>query len=56
MIITETITINGTEFVRNYSSLGCLIERDGVQYREAIDPINSGRVYVEVYNDEEATE
>ena len=47
MIITETILINEKEFVRNYSSLGFMIERDGVRYTEAIDPVNSGRTYIE---------
>lgn len=47
MIITEKIVINGTEFVRTYSDKGYYVERDGVQYSEAIDPIGSGRVYTE---------
>lgn len=47
MIITENIIINGTEFVRTYSDKGYYVEREGVQYSEAIDPIDSGRVYTE---------
>lgn len=55
MVITETITIvnkidgqeTEREFVRNYSSLGLYIERDGVKYVEAIDLPNTGRVYTE---------
>ena len=47
MIVTETIVINEKEFSRTYSSLGFLIERDGVRYAEAIDPISSGREYIE---------
>ena len=47
MIITEKIVINGTEFVRTYSDKGYYVEREGVQYSEAIDPINSDRVYTE---------
>lgn len=47
MIITEKVTINGTEFVHNYSDSGYQIERDGVQYSDAIDPVDSGRTYTE---------
>lgn len=47
MIITEKVTINGTEFVHNYSGSGYQIERDGVQYSDAIDPVDSGRTYTE---------
>lgn len=47
MIITENIVINNTEFVRTYSDKGYYVEREGVQYSEAIDPIGSGREYTE---------
>lgn len=47
MIITENIVINGTEFVRTYSDKGYYVEREGVQYSEAIDPFDSGREYIE---------
>lgn len=48
MIKTEYITINETEFRRTYSDEGFMIERDGVQYSEAIDPIGfEDRVYTE---------
>ena len=48
MIITETVTINGREFRKTYSDEGFMIERDGVQYSEAIDPIGfEDRVYTE---------
>ena len=49
MIITETITINGKEFTRNYSDVGYMIQKVGTEeiYSEAVDPINSGRAYVE---------
>ena len=43
MILTETIEINGVEFVRTYSSSPVYIERDGVRYVEAVDPIGFGR-------------
>ena len=47
MIKTETISINGTDYLYTYSDKGCLIERDGIQYNEAIDPIDSNRTYTE---------
>lgn len=48
MIKTETVTINDREFRRTYSDEGYMIERDGVQYSEAIDPIGfEDRVYTE---------
>lgn len=47
MIKTEELTINGKEFVRTYSDSGLQIERDGALYDEAIDPVDSGRTYVE---------
>lgn len=48
MIVTEEISINRKEFVKTYSSTGNYIERDGVRYDEAIDPVEFGRVYTEV--------
>ena len=47
MIIVETVIINGTEYQRTYSDIGMKIERDGVRYDEAIDPMGSGREYTE---------
>ncbi len=47
MIKTEVITIKGKEYSRTYSNEGYMIEREGVQYSEAIDPIGSGREYTE---------
>ena len=47
MIIVETVTINGTEYHRTYSDLGMKIEREGVRYDEAIDPMGIGREYTE---------
>jgi hypothetical protein len=46
MIHVETITLNGRRYTRTYSDTH-YIERDGVEYEEAIDPIDSGRVYTE---------
>ena len=47
MIQTETITIRGKQFRRTWSDAGFMIERDGAQYSEAIDPIAFERVYTE---------
>ena len=49
MIVTEFYRTreDGVRLVRTYSDTGKLIERDGVVYDEAIDPEDSGRVYVE---------
>ena len=47
MIKVESIVINERTLVRTYSDIGHYIERDGVQYAEAIDPADSGRVYIE---------
>ena len=47
MIVTEIINIDGRELTRAYSDAGYYIERDGAMYSEAVDPINSGRVYTE---------
>ena len=47
MIQTENITINGRELTRTYSDGGYYIQRDGVRYAEAIDPVGSCRTYTE---------
>lgn len=47
MIKVESIVINERTLTRTYSDIGHYIERDGVQYSEAIDPVDSGRVYIE---------
>lgn len=47
MVVTENVTIREKEFVRNYSNAGYMIERDGVRYSEAIDPIGYERQYTE---------
>ena len=57
MIVTENMTINGKAFVRTYSDLGYMVERDGIRYDEAIDPVEFGRTYTETDEriEEEAT-
>lgn len=47
MIIQMTKEINGVVYDYAYSDSGFMIERDGVRYSEAVDPLNSGRVYTE---------
>ena len=47
MLKTEEVIINAQRYLHNYSDAGFMIERDGVKYGDAIDPIDSGRVYVE---------
>ena len=55
MIRTETVTINGKEFIRTWSDEGKRIERDGLRYSEAIDPAEFGRVYTETDEDIEVS-
>lgn len=47
MIVKETVAVNGRELRRTYSDRGFMIEREGVLYSEALDPIEFEREYVE---------
>ena len=47
MIIQTTKEINGVVYDYAYSDSGYMIDRDGVRYSEAVDPLDSGRVYTE---------
>lgn len=47
MIVQTTQEINGVVYVYTYSDSGFMIERDGVRYSEAVDPLDSGKVYTE---------
>ena len=49
MIITEyyMTRTDGVVLNRTYSDAGMMIEREGVQYSEAIDPAELGRQYTE---------
>lgn len=38
---------DGVDLVRTYSDAGFLIEREGIQYSEAVDPAGLGREYIE---------
>ena len=49
MLITEIVTIKDEKFVKNHSDAGMYVERDGVLYEEAIDPLEykDSRIYTE---------
>ena len=49
MIIVEYYKTrkDGVVLNRTYSDAGMMIERNGVRYSEAVDPLESGRVYTE---------
>ena len=58
MIKTELITVEKRQLRRTWSDVGFMIERDGVVYSEAVDPIDSGLLYEETtipLEEEEAT-
>lgn len=46
MIYTEIVTIRGRQFLRTYSDTYTLM-RDGEEFNEAVDPLDSWRVYTE---------
>ena len=46
MIYSEIVTIRGQEYRRTYSDT-YMVERDGVEYSEAVDPIDTDRTYKE---------
>lgn len=43
----EQVEINGRSFTLTYSDANFYIERDGAKYATALDPIDSGREYME---------
>jgi len=47
MIKTEELVVGDVTLVKTYSDAGYKVERDGVKYDSAVDPIDSGRVYTE---------
>lgn len=47
MIKTESLTVNGKEFIKTYSDRNLMIERDGIQYSEAVDLASLNRTYTE---------
>lgn len=47
MIQREILTVGGKAFAKTWSDRGKMIERDGVFYEEAIDPVEFARSYTE---------
>ena len=47
MVKTEVVTIGGKNYQHTYSDANKMITRDGDMYEDAIDPIDSDRVYAE---------
>jgi len=47
MIISETVKLNDKNYTKTRSDSGYYIERNGMRYVEAIDPLGSGREYTE---------
>lgn len=47
MIVKTTKEIKGVEYDYTYSNAGMMIERNGARYSKAIDPLGSGREYIE---------
>lgn len=50
MIFTEQIELGGKHYIRTYSDTYVMRRNDGALYDEAIDPVDSGRVYTETTN------
>lgn len=55
MLYIETVTIGGRQYRRTYSDT-YKIARDGVEYDEAIDPIDTERTYTETDTPKTETE
>lgn len=55
MLYTETVTIGGRQYRRTYSDTH-KIARDGVEYDEAIDPVDTDREYTETDTPKTETE
>ena len=47
MIVKTTKEIDGITYDYTYSDASMTIERDGARYTEAVDPLGSGREYIE---------
>ena len=47
MVKSGITDINGRQYRRTYSDSGCYIERDGMQFSEAIDFLGADFVYTE---------
>lgn len=49
MIVTEIRMIGDREFTYTYSDKNMMIQRNGVHYSEAYDPVGTNRVYTETF-------
>lgn len=47
MVKSEVIEISGTQYRKTYSGSGYYIERDGMQFSEAVDFLGADFVYTE---------
>ena len=47
MVKSDIVDINGTQYRRTYSDSGYYIERDGMQFSEAVDFLGADFVYTE---------
>ena len=47
MIVQTTKETNGIMYDYTHSDSDYIIERDGMRYSEAVNPLGSGRVYTE---------
>ena len=47
MIKTEQVTIGNFTYTRTYSDANRYVIRDGVEYEEALDSVDSGYIYFE---------
>lgn len=58
MVKSEIIEINGRQYRKTYSDSGYYIERDGMQFSEAVDFLGTDFVYTEtnIKIDEEPSE
>lgn len=47
MIVKEVVIIKGAQYNHTYSDSGKMIERSGIKYSDAIDPLDSNFEYSE---------
>ncbi|MGI6042108.1 MAG: hypothetical protein ACOYBH_07810 [Candidatus Alectryocaccobium sp.] len=47
MVVSEIITIGDKQYKHTYSDSGCYIENEGVFFSNALESINSDRVFIE---------
>lgn len=46
-VISTTVTINNKQYRKTYSDSGYYIERDGMQFSEAVDVLGADFIYTE---------